>query len=337
MKRISLLFACISVCFFSCTDDDSEPNDNQPPSEVGLYIVQGIDESLAHINLETSAVDPQAVPLGSIPNDIISRHGLLYVTNSGFNTIQEIDPDSLSTIREIEVPEGIYIWSMAFLNDDSLAITGSVSQNLIVLRLSDEQVVADIEAGVGPQGIIVHGNRIFVTVTAFNGSGFDPGAVFVYDRNTLQRTDSLHVGINPQNAAIDNQGRLHVVCTGNYADVAGSIHIINTTTLETEDSLGIGGTPTNVSFSDDYAFVAAGGWDTQGYVYRYDLNTLAILNDSSNPIATGIGAFDVEARENGEFFVSCFDADVVELRSADGTLLDSYPVSDGPGQMVIHQ
>lgn len=81
--------------------------------------------------------------------------------------------------------------------------------------------------------------------------------------------------------------------------------------------------------------MAAGGWGERGEVYRYRLSDLTLLNDAANPLTTGPGATDVEAQPDGSFLVSCFMANTVEQHAADGALLASYPMSSGPGQMVL--
>ena len=80
--------------------------------------------------------------------------------------------------------------------------------------------------------------------------------------------------------------------------------------------------------------VAAGGWADHGYLYRYALDDLQILNDAGHPLPVGAGATDVVATVSGDFVVSCFMTDQVEVRTAGGDLLRSIDVGDGPGNMV---
>ncbi len=222
------------------------------------------------------------------------------------------------------------------LNADTLAVSCWITNNVLLLRISDGAVVGDIPVGVAPEGMLVYDSKLFVCLTRYLSFGvFGPGAVMVYDRTTLTLLDSLQVGINPQSVAVDDAGRLHVVCTSDYSGAGGSIHIFNAATLARDTVLATGGSPAAVSFGGGYAVVAAGGWGEQGIVFRYRLTDLALLNDATNPIATDTGATDVEAQADGSFFVSCFAANQVEQRTADGALIATYPMSVGPGQMVM--
>jgi len=300
-----------------------------------LYVVQSLDESLAEITLESGAVNSHVLDLGYGCNDVIVHESKLYVTNSGLNTIQEIDAASNVTLREIPVAGGISPYASAMLNDDTLAVSNWVSNNVVLIRLSDGATVGDIPVGVAPQGLLVWQDRLFVCLTRFISVGhYGPGVLMVYDRRTLALLDSVRVGCNPQMAVWDESNRLHVVCTGDYEVVGGEVHVVNAATLHTDTVLAVGGSPLTISLGGGEAFLAAGGWGGGGFVMSYRRSDLAILHGQEDPILTAPGAWDVEAMPDGSFFVSCFASDVVEHRSSAGTLLDQFAVGDGPGQIA---
>jgi YVTN family beta-propeller protein len=301
-----------------------------------LYIVQGLDESLGKIELSNGNVNQHVLDLGYGCNDILLANNKLYVTNSLLNTVQEIDPVTNTTLRDIPVTGCQNPYSSALLNPDTLVVTNWVSNNVALIRLSDGTVVGTIPVGLGPEGILMHDSRVFVCLTRYLSFGdYGPGVVMVYDRTSLALIDSIRVGTDPQSMAVDDQNRLHVVCTGNYGNIPGSISVVDLETLVIDTTLSIGGTPTAVSFGGGYAFIAAGGWAGHGEVLRYRLSDLDIVNDQAHALPTGLGATDVEARTDGSFYVSCFSDATIEHRSATGQLLQSFPVSTGPGQMVL--
>lgn len=302
-----------------------------------LYVVQATDESLGEVNLVTGAVNTHVLQLGYLCNDIVVHGTRLYVTISGLNTVQEIDAMTNTTLREIPVIGGVNPYSAAFINADTLAVTNWISNNVVLLRLSDGTSVGNIAVGLRPEGILTVGDRFYVCLTRYqSGGGYGPGVVVVYDRHSLQLVDSIRVGTNPQYAAVDDRNRLHVVCTGDYANVGGQIVVVNLNTMHTDTVLAVGGTPLNVSFGGRNAFVTAGGWGDSGFVFRYRLDDLAILNDAAHPIRVGPGATDIEVRPDTSFYVSCFSLNQIEHRSADGHLITAYPISTGPGQMVLY-
>jgi YVTN family beta-propeller protein len=301
-----------------------------------MYVVQGLDESLGEINLNNDQVRQHVLDLGYGCNDIILAGNRLYVTNSLLNSVQEIDPATNTTLRNIPVVGGVNPYACALLNPDTLVVSNWVSNNLALIRLSDGATVGTVPTGIGPEGIVVNGDHVLVCITRYLPNGtFGPGLVMVYDRSTMAFIDSISVGTNPQSAIADSWNRLHVACTGDYSSHPGQIDIINLETLRKDTVLAIGGSPAAISFGGDRAFVAAGGWAGHGDVLSYRLAGLAIVNDGAHPLATGLGATDVEGRADGTFLVSCFSEATVEHRSATGQLLHSYPLSTGPGQMVF--
>lgn len=302
-----------------------------------LYVVQYGDESLAEIQLATGAVNGHVLDLGFGCNDIVVSDTRLLITNSLLNTVQVIDAEANVTLADFPTMGGVNPYSLAVVNDDTVAVTNWISNNVLLMRLMDGAIVGNISVGVAPQGIIAHADQVFICLTRYESFGvYGPGVVLIYDRGTFQLLDSLRVGTNPQTAAVDDRNRLHVVCTGDYDQIGGEIHVIDLDVPENHAIVPIGGTPMSVSFGGNQAFVAAGGWGVNGAVYRYRLSDLAILNDAMSPISVGVGATDVEVLPDGSFFVSCSMDDAIEYRNQVGTLLQRFLVSDSPGQMALY-
>ncbi len=303
-----------------------------------LYIVQYGDESLAQITLSDGSVNSHVLDLGYGCNDIIVNDTKLFVVNSLLNTVQEIDATTNSTIRIIPTTGGMNPYSAALINPDTLAVTNWLSNNVLLIRLSDGMTVANIPVGIAPQGIVANHDKVYVCLTRYLSFGhYGPGVVLIYDHETFTLRDSIQVGMNPQCTVVDIAERLHVVCTGDYGSTEGSVHVVDLTTRETVAVLPVGGTPSAISLGGGSAYLAAGGWGNAGFVEKYRLDDLEIINDSQNPITTASGATDVEAMPDGSFYVSCATEDLVNLHQADGSLVRSFPVSDGPGPMVVYR
>lgn len=293
-----------------------------------IYVVQQLDETLGLVRLPgaTGTVEP----LGALCNGITQVGSALYVTNA--TSLQEIIGDE--TQRDMALPGCGGPWASAPLNSDTLAVSCSTSDRVALLRLSTGTVVGQLEVGNAPEGLLVHGDNLLVTLTRLEWPDYGPGVVMVYNRHTLALVDSIQVGTNPQAMAVDQRGRLHIVCTGNYGDIPGQINVVDATTFAEISVLPTGGTPADVAIGVTYAYVAAGGWGDHGHVYRYTIEDLQIVNGADNPLLVGSGVSDICVTIGETWVVSCFMTDHVEQRTADGLLLGTYDVGDGPGNMV---
>lgn len=298
-----------------------------------IYIVQTLDESLGVVDVGSGNYQ-YAEPLGLYANDVIAHGTSLFVTLSGLNSVQEINAVTNQTARSIPLNGCLNPWTVAVLNEDTIAVSCLMSDNIVLVRLSDEETVFSFDAGTSPEGLIVYGEYLIVCITGVSYPQYPPGYVKFYNRRSLEIIDSVLVGINPQYAAVDPFGRLHVVCTGNYSTESGKIVVIDLDSKEIIANVQTGGTPLSVCFNDETAFVAAGGFGSSGEVYRYRLSDLELLNNTDNPIRTHRGAMDIEITDDNEIYVSCFEDDVIECRSVEGTALETIPVGDGPGWMV---
>lgn len=297
-----------------------------------IYVVQALGENLGMIDLGNGSINTDIADLGALANEIEFDGSKLYVTSS--QNLQIISTVNHATLASIPLPGCTGTWASAHLSDDSIAVSCSIANTVHIIRRSTEQLVDTLKVETGPEGLLVHGDRLFVSMTRLNFPNYGPGVIFIYNRRTLAYEDSLSTGMNPQFMAIDPVGRLHVVCTGNYGDVPGEIDVFDLNSLSHVATVEIGGTPSTVVFDAANAYVPAGGWSDHGLVYRYRIQDLGIEHGFDNPIEVGLGASDIVIRNNGEFLVSCFQDDVIERRNSAGALLESYEMGDGPGYMV---
>ncbi|MCC6476216.1 T9SS type A sorting domain-containing protein [bacterium] len=296
-----------------------------------IYCNNSLDESLGWCDLADHSSNSTAVTLGNIPNDVLVMGNFLYVVNSGYNNLQEVDRLTLETVREIPLAGCVNPYALTKVDDQHLAVTGLISNTLSIVELPSGSIIATRIFGLGLQAVTTHGNRIYVLSTGFSWPNYGEGYLFALDASSYVILDSLFIGTNPQGIAFDSQGRAHIACTGDYADIQGSVVILDPLQRVTIASLPLGGTPASLSLGDGFAFVPAGGWADDGYIYRYRLSDLVVMNNSSNPILCGSGASDIIALPNNEFVVSCFMDATLEHRSSAGELIRTYLMSAGAG------
>jgi hypothetical protein len=95
-------------------------------------------------------------------------------------------------------------------------------------------------------------------------------------------TPIFTTGLNPQDLAVDGEGEIHVVCTGDYGSVTGVVDVIDPASWTVTESISLGGSPGNVSIGKGFALVGAGDADSCDlFIYRTDTNE--VLSDGSDP------------------------------------------------------
>jgi len=299
-----------------------------------IYYVNSLDESLGWLNTETGQSNVRAVTLGNIPNDVVVAGNRLYVVNSGYNTLQVIDRTQLSTIDEIELAGAVNPYSCVVVDEQRVAVTGLISGTLSIVNTQTFSVDTTFLSGVGPQAVSLHEGVLYVLNTGVAFPEFGVGVLKRYNSETLSFIDSLSVGVNAQAMEfVDNE--LHILCTGNYDDVSGSVTIVDLATMTIDSVLQLGGSPGALSHSGDVMYVAAGGWVDHGHVYQYSTRTRAILHNSTNPILTGVGASDIVARPDGGFAVSCFQSNEIQWCNEGGESCETFETSAGPGALAV--
>jgi hypothetical protein len=159
--------------------------------------------------------------------------------------------------------------------------------------VANKTVVKDINVGVGPQGILLSGNNVFVANTGFRAS-YGQATVSIIDISTDSVTHTIDVPTNAQDLARSSDGKIHILCTGDYATEFGKIVVLdmytgpfwNTPALV--DTIELGGSPGDIAISTTgKGYCTAWGDGTNGYLMEYDALADTVVRDASNPRLTG--------------------------------------------------
>jgi YVTN family beta-propeller protein len=303
-----------------------------------LYVVNGLSETLSKIDLESEVVTNDIVALGTWPNDILVSGERAYVVNSGSNDLTIIDLTSESILSVIDLGAGTNPWSLAAVGENTLYVTNFQANSVSKVDLESRQVTASITVGPGPEGIIRDGRRLYVANTGWTGSGFEAGSVSVIDWRYDSVIATLPVGVNAQDLAMDPQGDLDVVCTGDFASTTGMLYRIASASLVVRDSIATGGTPARAAITDfGLLYMAAGGWADQGEVYVHNSLRDRLLHDSSNPIVTPPGATDVTTDSEGYVYVASFAANSVAVFDVPDDPVRDFEVGSGPTALALRE
>ncbi|MFQ6617064.1 MAG: FlgD immunoglobulin-like domain containing protein [Fidelibacterota bacterium] len=302
------------------------------------FVVNNLAESLTKIDLLNNIVYSDEITLGLVPNKITLRGNSAYVVNSISANIYVIDLEKFEIAETIDVGEGENPWDIAILNDDSAYVSNFQTSSVSLVSLSENKVLKKIDVGLSPEGLLIHGNKLFVCNTGFNPETFefDAGTVSIIDVGTNMITSSLPAGINPQYMAVDGQGLIHIVSTGNYADKEGVIYILDPDEEVVLDSIPIGGFPGSIAIAgDSMGYLGAGGWGDEGFVFSYNTITRTVLRGPYNPIIIGPGVTGISVDKDNNVYACNFNKDTITKISPDLSVEQIYKVNQGPIDLAI--
>ncbi len=274
-----------------------------------LYTVNGSAETLSKMDLETETITQNVADTGQMPNQIIAHNEKLYVLNSGSSSLQIIDPRTDHIQRTIALQPGANPYKMAFAGADKLYISNWVAHTISVVDLESGTITKTLPVHNGPEGIVIADNQAFVCCSGYTGMGapYGQGYIDIIDIRNDSLTHSLPAPTNPQDGAVAPDGRVHIVCTGDYADISGSVAVIDRFTGEfwntpaVVDTVDIGGSPGDVEISPaGRGYLSAWGDGTNGFLYSYDAFADTAIQDANDPILIGpnVGNLYFDGREN---------------------------------------
>jgi hypothetical protein len=302
--------------------------------------------TLSAVNLESGDIANNIFGLGNAPNDMVIAEDWLVVVNSLSNDLNFFRITGnrflfFDGVTDVGLAQNNNPWAAAPDGNGHLLITNMMQNSVSVLSLESRTVERTLPAGVAPEPVAVVGDYAYVGNTGYDFAtySFQVGTIWKYDLDTWQIVDSLSVGTNPQDIALDPLGRLHVVCTGDYMNISGKVCVVQPEPLCVVRLIETGGTPNRVAFApDSMAYLSAGGWgmsgDPAGFVMKYRYDTGEVLRGAEHPIRVGQGANDITASRDGRVFVSCFsDNRVDEIRG--DTVFATYVVGIGPSAILL--
>lgn len=308
LLRLGCMCIGLVVLIFGC--DETSPTDSNPDWNNGGDVLlvarqEGDVGHIAMILLENGAVQTSAAVVGDNPTDILYHRGLIYVVNSSSDDVHVLeltDRNTLGVVDSIEIGADKRPHSAVIADNGYMYVTTMGEGEVTVVNLNSGQAEIDIRVGGSPSDIAAFGDKLYVC------SGLED-LLFVISTRSNRVLDTIAVGMNPQRMALDDFGRLHVICSGNYADRLGEVFIINPLTDEVQNVFTLGGSPEDIAITaDGYAYVTvATPAGEAGRLYRYDVSTFLILNGIrlNNPISVSEDARRVIASPDDALFIAC--------------------------------
>lgn len=286
-SHLTILFL-LSI-FFGCTD-----NTVNPPVENStktIYAINGSAETLSKINMETLEITKDIITTGTIPNRIRVFENRIYVISSGDDNVKVVDPkNDTEILMTIGLDAGSNPWDITFANSDKAYVTNYNTNNVSVINLSSGTIIGNIEVGIAPEGIVYKDGFVYVANTGYSGWGmpFSQSSVSIIDATADTVVANISTPINPQDLAFAPDGKLHVVCTGNYSTDFGKVAVVDVSTKSVVDTVLIGGSPGDIEITDaGVGYCCAWGDGTNGFIYSYDTESKVVYANADDPVRVG--------------------------------------------------
>ena len=336
MKKIFLLGLSVLFLFTLFIGCEDEPTKVEAPeTATALYVLNSGGQSISVVDLETDSVYNNVATVGTWPNQLVYKDDKLYCVNSGSNNIMIFDVDNFTaTPGVIDLGTGHNPQNMVFVNDDIAYVSCSISNKVLKVNVTTKTVLAQIDAGIGTTGIAEVDGKIYASNTAYDAAtwGYGPGTVTVINTADNAVVTTIDVAKNPFSVGVAPDGKVHVVCTGNYWSEWGKVMVVDPATDTVVDSVVTLGSPGIIGFSpaDNMALLTVWGMGC----LTYNTETLTMVNDTSNYFL-GKGGTGVAADGDGNIFVSVWDDDQVINLDKDGVVLATYDVGDKPAALAL--
>ena len=247
---IGLLSFLLIFILMGCGEDEEE---ELPVASKAVYIVNGAAETLSVFDVETSEMQNDVLTVGKWPNDIQIVDSKAYVVNTGDNNVQIIDLETLTEAGVIDIGEGTGPEKIGFVGNKAY-VSCNYTASVNVVDLASGQVAKSVEIGIGPWGVAVAGQKVYVcnTYAVFDADtgamSYGDSTVSVIDSATDEVVATIDVETNPTEVAVSGD-KVIVQCTGNYVDIMGKLSIIDTASDTVSQVIDLGTTPSGLAVS----------------------------------------------------------------------------------------
>lgn len=332
-----------AACVFlgtSCSKDDDKPMDPAPVT-TGLYVLNegsfnGNNTSLSYYDFSTSLAstdfyqNANGSSLGDTGNDMLIYGSKLYIIMNVSSYVEIADAATAKSIKKLEMADGANKRSPRYaVPYKNKVLISSFDGTVAVLDTASLTVDKYITVGANPEQMEVVGDVLYVA----NSGGLSfpdyDSTVSVVNLNTFTEVQKIVVGTSPTKMA-SGDGKLFVICSGNYMDIPAKLVSINVSdnlsTNEVEEnagavrfydhklylSSGFGATPavkvlnaTDLSLSAEN-YISDGTSITAPYSINFDPETGDLfVTDAKNYISSGeVFCFGKDGKKKYSFLVT---------------------------------
>jgi YVTN family beta-propeller protein len=303
---------------------------------------------------KTGEISNDVLNLGKWPNDIIEKDGKLYVTNSGNNNVQIIDAGTLESTGSIELSAFSNPMRSAISNR-KLYATSWLGTGIDVYDFDKDTLYTIAITGIpaennngGTDAVIAYGDLIFagvrnITYDEFWTPNYGNEYIVVINAEADTVITAFEAGVNIADMLINDENELHVLSTGNRADIAGFVRVFDLSAFnfDTYSTVEIGSQPGSFALnSEGMVYVAVSGlnpdWTGFGGIMKYNSIDNQVLNGAENMVYSSAesGILGICTDGYDKVYASLYGNNELAILESD-TVKTVLTTGNGPQGMVF--
>jgi len=336
MTRNFAVFSMLGLLLSTGCRESQVTEPANPQTTSAVYVCNAGASTLSVIDLETRTVTNDVAPVGTWPNQLVYNDKRVYCVNSGSNNITVFNTTSGKNESPIELGNGLNPMNMVLFNDNWMYVTCLLTNQVLQIDRASGNVVKTIRCDLGTTGIASANGKVYASNTNADFSStpvsYGPGTVTVIDGVSGDSIKSIIVATNPQAVGRSADGRIHVLCTGNYVDSWGKVLVIDPQTDLVTDTIDIGGSPGGLDVTSEADIGYLSYWGLG--LLSYDTGDFHIIHGFAD-FLLGKGGSGLVSDAEGNVFVSIWEENqVIQLNSA-GEVIGSWAVNLDPQALAL--
>lgn len=254
---------------------------------------------------------------------ILGHDGFLVLNNS--RTIEQIDLKTINLKNSLSLSHAPRFLQPVSLN--RAYISTIFSPWLLVADLDPLAIVDSIYLGHWSEEMLVIQDKVWVAASNHD-------QIYQIDPTNQSITDSITVGYGASHLALDLDGRIWVMCIGNFIDIPASIHVVDPSTGSTVKSMVFSQSefPSKLQIAGDKVYYLNGG------LHRMSTqdNTLSI-----NPFIAGFSyyGFRIDPTDGRIWMADPVDFQQkgkIDVFAQDGLFIQSYSAGIVPSDFRFY-
>ncbi len=223
LRSMTFIFILFALLLSSCKNDEPIPELGE--FENAVFIVNegnftAGNASLTYFNHQSGEVEQQVfyrknnAPLGDVANSISFDNNSIYLVVNNSHLVYKINSETgVYEAKTIELTSPRHF----IKTDDHRALISDLYENnLTMVNTENMEIISKIPIGRTSENLLKLDNDVFISNWSAYNQDLKNNMVLVLNTMSLEITDSIQVGIEPNSMVLDNDNNLWVLSSGGF-------------------------------------------------------------------------------------------------------------------------